>query len=264
MQYTVTVNQSRALEWGLNAQQAMLFAFVYECPSWAKPVTQDGVVYYALAKSKIVQELPLLTDKPDTAYRLLKQLEGKGLITLSSTASITLVGLTALGKQWNKKTDGSEIYPSRVGKKSDEGSEISPTNQYTSNQDTNNQSKPLVPSGDVTAVFDHWRTVMQKTKRTVLDSNRKRLITKALTNYSVDDVKAAITGCSLSPYHMGENDTRKRYDGLELILRNAEKIEQFMGFAERPPVNSPRPRHTGLDQANNAGLNRRDNGAYSL
>ena len=82
--------------------------------------------------------------------------------------------------------------------------------------------KTLVPSDDVTAVFDHWCQTMQKTKRTVLDSNRRRLITKALKNYSVDDVKAAITGCSLSPYHMGDNDSRKRYDGIELILRNAE------------------------------------------
>ena len=28
MQYTVTINQVKALEWGLNSQQALLFAFV--------------------------------------------------------------------------------------------------------------------------------------------------------------------------------------------------------------------------------------------
>jgi len=31
MQYTVTINQVKALEWGLNSQQALLFAFVYGC-----------------------------------------------------------------------------------------------------------------------------------------------------------------------------------------------------------------------------------------
>lgn len=82
MQYTLTINQHKALEWGLNAQQAMLFAFVYECPSWTKPVTTIGGVYFALSKSKIIEELPLLTDKPDTAYRLLKALEAAGLIEL--------------------------------------------------------------------------------------------------------------------------------------------------------------------------------------
>lgn len=158
MQFTLTINQQKALEWGLNAQQALLFAFVYECPSWAKPMTTPRGTFFALAKAKIIDELPLLTDKPDTAYRLLKQLEEAGVIELSHTAGITLVRLTDLGKEWNRKLDGSEKYPSKpgegrkkirgtseksprkVGKKSEVGSEESPTNQDTSNQDTNQET----------------------------------------------------------------------------------------------------------------------------
>lgn len=127
--------------------------------------------------------------------------------------------------------------------------------------------KTLVPSSDVTAVFDHWQTVMKKSKRTVLDANRKRLITKALKNYSVFDVKAAITGCALSPYHMGENESRKRYDGLELILRNAEKIEQFAGFAERPPVakqQARKPVYHDLPRDFDNGMQQRQDGEYTL
>lgn len=155
MQYTLTVSQTKALEWGLNAQQALLFAFVYECPSWAKPVKTEGGIFYALSKAKIIEELPLLTEKVDTAYRLLKQLEVAGVIELSHAAGITLVRLTDKGREWNKAINGSEKYPSKtgdgrkkirgtseknqrqVGKKSDAGSEKSPTNQDTSNQDTN-------------------------------------------------------------------------------------------------------------------------------
>ena len=153
MQYTLSINQTKALEWGLNAQQALLFSFVYECPSWCKAVTKDDTVFYALSKQKIVDELPLLTDKIDTAYRLLKQLAAKGMIELSHTSSITLVRLTDIGKTWNHDHKGSEKYPSKgrknirgkVGKISEqgrknirEGSENSPTNQDTSNQDTSN------------------------------------------------------------------------------------------------------------------------------
>jgi len=131
VQYTVTVNQAKALEWGLNSQQALLFAFVYECPSWASSIKTDNGIFFALSKAKIVEELPLLTDKPDTAYRLLKALAEAGLIELSSTSSITLVRLTQKGKEWNRKQDGSEKYPTppenkgrkkiraRVGKISD-------------------------------------------------------------------------------------------------------------------------------------------------
>ncbi|KPA87048.1 hypothetical protein PF66_06393 [Pseudomonas asplenii] len=156
MQYTVTINQVKALEWGLNSQQALLFAFVYECPSWANPIKTDTGIYFALSKAKIVEELPLLTEKPDTAYRLLKALRDAGLIELASTSNITLVRLTGKAKEWNRKMDGSEKYPtsdavegrkkirstsekspSMVGKKSETGSEKSPTNQDTSNQGTN-------------------------------------------------------------------------------------------------------------------------------
>ena len=156
MQYTITINQPKALEWGLNAQQALLFAFVYECPSWANPIKTDTGIYFALSKAKIVEELPLLTDKPDTAYRLLKALRDAGLIELSSTSSITLIRLTEKAKEWNRKLDGSEKYPtskaldgrrkirstsekspSKVGKKSEPRSEKSPTNQDTNNQGTN-------------------------------------------------------------------------------------------------------------------------------
>ena len=156
MQYTITINQPKALEWGLNAQQTLLFAFVYECPSWANPIKTDSGIYFALSKAKIVEELPLLTDKPDTAYRLLKALRDAGLIELSSTSSITLIRLTEKAKEWNRKLDGSEKYPtskaldgrrkirstsekspSKVGKKSEPRSEKSPTNQDTNNQGTN-------------------------------------------------------------------------------------------------------------------------------
>lgn len=156
MQFTVTINQAKALEWGLNSQQALLFAFVYGCPSWAKALKTDDGIFFALSKAKIVEELPLLTDKPDTAYRMLKALEEAGLIELSSTSNITLFRLTEKAAEWNKKQDGSEKYPtppetkgrkkirstsekspSKVGKKSEPGSEKSPTNQDTNHQDTN-------------------------------------------------------------------------------------------------------------------------------
>ncbi|HFH3001661.1 TPA: phage replication protein [Pseudomonas aeruginosa] len=174
MQFTVTINQAKALEWGLNSQQALLFAFVYECPSWARLVQTPAGDFYTLSKAKILEELPLLTDKPDTAYRLLKQIAAAGVIDLSSTATITLVRLTAKGQEWNRKLDGSEKYPTQVGEKSEvgnssevgeksdagrseksptkigkksgvgrkkirSGSEKSPTNQVTSNQVTSNQ-----------------------------------------------------------------------------------------------------------------------------
>ena len=162
MQYTVTINQVKALEWGLNSQQALLFAFVYGCPSWTKPIKTDDGIFFALSKAKIIEELPLLTDKPDTAYRMLKALEEAGLIELSSTSNITLFRLTEKAIEWNQKLDGSEKYPtppqnkgrkkirstseknpSEVGEKSEQGSEKSPTNQDTSQDLQDGPGKPV-------------------------------------------------------------------------------------------------------------------------
>lgn len=148
MQYSIYINQSKALEWGLNPKQAILFAFVYTLPSWANEVKQGSRVYYAISKAKIASELPLLTDKPDTVYRLLTQLKSKGLVDLSSTSQITLLSLTKKAKGWN-------VYPkNEVGKISDggrinlrSGSDKSPTNHRTNNHNTSNHNSPLPPKG---------------------------------------------------------------------------------------------------------------------
>ncbi|MEL7553113.1 phage replication protein [Pseudomonas protegens] len=166
MQFTITINQMKALEWGLNSQQALLFAFIYGCPSWTKPVKTDDGIFFALSKAKIIDELPLLTDKPDTAYRMLKALEEAGLIELSSTSNITLFRLTEKAVEWNQKLDGSEKYPapaenkgrkkirstsdkspSKVGKKSEQGSEKNPTNQDTNHQGTNQDTSQDLNGG---------------------------------------------------------------------------------------------------------------------
>lgn len=141
MQYNITINQVKALAWGLNPPQALLFSFVYGCPSWAQAVEIDGQVYFFLAKGKICEELPLLTDKPDTAYRLLKQLKDKGLLLLTSQGRRTLVALTELGKTWNrqdlrqaqrKNIPTPENNPGQVGNISDPSTENYPTDQSTS------------------------------------------------------------------------------------------------------------------------------------
>lgn len=264
MQFTVNINQAKALEWELNAQQAMLFAFVYECPSWTKPVTTDEGVFFALSKAKIVEELPLLTDKPDTAYRLLKALEGKGVIELSSTNSITLVRLTEKGKTWNKKQDGTDKYPSdsgrkkirggsekspsQVGKKSEPGSEKSPTNHGTSNQDTNhdtsNQESDLpdwVPAEQWADFVEHRKQLKAK-----LSDRAIKLAIKEL---------AKLRDAGHNPAEVLEQSVINGWKGV-FPVKTSGNVHPFPG--------KPRPVHTGLANANADGLRQRADGAYSL
>lgn len=153
MQFSIFINQARAVEWGLNAQQTLLFAYLYSVPSWATPVRVDGLVYYRLDKAKVISDLPILTDKADTVYRLLRQLVEAGLIGMVVSDNRSVVRLTERALDWNHaqivppcpvlqpaetSTDdhglgsdnfpsGSEKNPSEVGKKSELGSEKNPT-----------------------------------------------------------------------------------------------------------------------------------------
>ena len=43
----------------------------------------------------------------------------------------------------------------------------------------------------------------------------------------------AILGCSRSVWHMGQNDRHRKFNGLDLILRDAEHIDMFVELASK-------------------------------
>ena len=85
-----------------------------------------------------------------------------------------------------------------------------------------------VSADQVREIFDLWMQVHGKS-RAVLTDDRARKIKTALANYGREMCISAIHGCSLSPWHMGKNPNGRTYNDIELILRNASKVE---GFAE--------------------------------
>lgn len=90
------------------------------------------------------------------------------------------------------------------------------------------------PSGAL-VVFQHWQAVMKK-PRTVFDGKRMALINARIKDgYTVQDLQDAATGCSLSPFHMGLNEKGTKYDGIDLIYRDAAHVEKFMECKANPP-----------------------------
>lgn len=84
----------------------------------------------------------------------------------------------------------------------------------------------------VLKVFREWQSVMGHEK-TRLSPARAKLIAKRISEYGVESCINAVRGCSRSPWHMGENPSGKRYDSIELIFRNEEKIEGFFELEEQ-------------------------------
>jgi len=165
MRFTILINQQRAIEWGLNAQQSILFSFLYGLPSWANEYIHNGKSWYNISKGKICQELPILTDKPDTAYRLIKNLEEAGLVQTASFDNKTYVRVTEKGKLWDDtvseknptlQNEGSEKFPCRVGKISD----------VLDNKELNNKSNPRKSKTDLT--FTQWANQCKENGETLL------------------------------------------------------------------------------------------------
>ncbi len=85
------------------------------------------------------------------------------------------------------------------------------------------------PIDQARTIFTYWQKIM-KSPSSVMDNKRKGLLLNALKNYSPADICKAIRGCSKSPHNMGQNDRNTKYNGLGLILRDAEHIDRFIGL----------------------------------
>lgn len=91
-----------------------------------------------------------------------------------------------------------------------------------------------VVESDIQAVYDYWCSVMRPNRKNParLDVKSRERVAAAIADYGVDTCKQAIDGCTRSEFHMGRNKQNKRYDSLELIFRNHEKIENFLSYLE--------------------------------
>ncbi|MDP5210975.1 hypothetical protein [Microbulbifer sp. 2205BS26-8] len=121
MELTLSINQARSIEWELNLQQATLFSFILNAAHWAD---KQGDYWY-LSKGKIVNELPILSDKRDTIYRLGTQLIRKDLIERKVINGGDHYRVTEKGLQWNKAEVGKK---SEAPRKNIRRSEKNPSN----------------------------------------------------------------------------------------------------------------------------------------
>lgn len=89
------------------------------------------------------------------------------------------------------------------------------------------------PDRDVIGeVFAYWQKTMNS-PGSKLDDKRRKAIINALKLYEPRQVCEAILGCSRSVWHMGQNDRHRKFNGLDLILRDAEHIDMFVELASK-------------------------------
>lgn len=85
-------------------------------------------------------------------------------------------------------------------------------------------------------VFIYWQAVMghPRAKFNPDDARIKAVIKQLKAGYSVDELKRAVDGCSMTPHNMGENDRGQRYDGLNVVCKNGDNVDRFIRTAETP------------------------------
>lgn len=100
---------------------------------------------------------------------------------------------------------------------------------------TKKQIIDSVPADQILDVFEYWvHTIKAGNKLCRLDETRAYVIARAITWYDVTVCKLAIDGLARSPFHMGENSRKKKYDDLSLVFRDADHVEKFVALAEQP------------------------------
>lgn len=92
-------------------------------------------------------------------------------------------------------------------------------------------------SNCVNTVFEYWRRRLVHEGAKLGDGGER--IERALGwGYSVDQLCSAIDGIRLSRFHMGDNESHTRHDGLKIILKDAEQIDKFiqLSYSEGVPA----------------------------
>lgn len=85
-------------------------------------------------------------------------------------------------------------------------------------------------------IFEHWKVQMGKTTARLTDGRKQKIRARLDEGYSVDQIKQAITNCSKSAWHMGKNNNNRKYNEIDLICRNGEKLESFRDMQEEKPL----------------------------
>lgn len=189
MKYTLTINQNRSVEWELTASEAIVFSWLYELPSWAEKLILEDKTYYFGSRNIACKELPIISDKADTMYRLYKSLEKKGLISMVILQKKDYIAITEKGKQWHYDNE----LPSN-GKKSEEtrneireSSEINPTNKYTNDKDISNKPNKEEEKKEWRDSFEVYLALVNKGKQDVMsDSEYRQYIEKYYPNADYD------------------------------------------------------------------------------
>ena len=83
--------------------------------------------------------------------------------------------------------------------------------------------------GEAELVFRYWQAKLGHTKAMFSRDRETKLCARLAEGATPDELCYAVDGIAKSRFHMGENDSGTRYDGIETLFRNRANVEKFAG-----------------------------------
>lgn len=238
MQYTITVRQKLALEWGLSLQQAAVFNFLTTLSTWASAVTTSDGVFYHVRRTKMAEEMPLVSRSPSTYKRHLQALEKAGVIDQILVGSMPCVRLTEKGALWlqsgNSGTCAKMDAPAQncagtcAELRSQPAQICAPINNTSDHYTSDNKEtphNPPAPYDEIQALYNDICLGMRQCR--ILNDKRKRRIRKLWQTImpSLDHFRAYFTDCAAIAAYTGQLPPRPPYTepyraDLDFLLRD--------------------------------------------
>ena len=95
-------------------------------------------------------------------------------------------------------------------------------------------TQPPTRAAQIREVFDYWvERCTAKGRTPILGNKRRSKINARLEEgYTTSDLKQAVEGALLSPWHTGDNPEGKKYLDIVTIFRDDAQVEKFIELAD--------------------------------
>lgn len=191
----------------------------------------DAVVHlevgqWATGRHAIARDTGLTEQNVRTA---LSKLEKLGMLTIKPTTKYSIFSITNWSKYQQDNQQVTNSQPTANQQVTTNNNVKKEKNEQEGKEISNLPAKAgASSSSEVKEIFDYWIQVMGKDGKSKLTKEREGAVKARLKDgYTVDQIKLAIYGCSVTPHNMGQNDNGKPYNDLELICRKGSNVERF-------------------------------------
>lgn len=143
MQFSLHIDQKRAIDWDLDVSECVMLDLIIRAAGWSNTLIFGEEVYYWLAHSKIKEEIPLIATSEQTTRRILARLTERGLVEIHQFEHKTGYRLTEKGKEWDTTEKHSPDKPN--AKMAEPNAKMVGYNVTIDNTNTKSQGVPRPP-----------------------------------------------------------------------------------------------------------------------